>query len=56
MTHEAPSTASSSVVGMTADHGGDMVVLPILGTVMRPTSGDYCKFTVLNGQASYVLP
>jgi anti-sigma B factor antagonist len=31
MTHEAPSTASSSVVGMTADHGGDMVVLRLHG-------------------------
>jgi hypothetical protein len=33
--------------------GGDLVLLPLMGTVMRPTSGDYCKFIVKNGQASY---
>jgi anti-sigma B factor antagonist len=31
MTHDAPSTSSSSVVGMTEDRSGDMVVLRLQG-------------------------
>lgn len=33
--------------------GGEMVMMPLVGTVIEPTSGEYLTFTVLNEAATY---
>jgi len=33
--------------------GGDIVMLPLIGTVMAPASGEYCTIELTNAQVSY---
>jgi hypothetical protein len=33
--------------------GGDIVMLPLIGTVMAPASGEYCTIEITNAQVSY---
>jgi hypothetical protein len=33
--------------------GGDVVMLPLIGTVLNPSSGNYCDFILTNEQAHY---
>jgi hypothetical protein len=47
------STVMWNVNGSPVLSGGDIVLLPLIGTVLEPTSGDYLSFTVVNDAAPY---
>ena len=47
-------TVMWNVNGSPVLSGGDIVLLPLIGTVLEPTSGDYLSFTIVNDVPAYI--